>query len=720
MGIKLDWEVESEGGWNEVGEDAAAVAARARRTRQVRTILLGIGGLGLIVAAIIGYRLYAVGQQLRADLNAVIAAETLALRLGDRAAYLNIQQDVGSWRDFQGQRFEQYQADAERLTVEGNIVHVDISADQARVEIEESLDSDAYHVLWFYLHTEEGWKHIPPAPAFWGEQKRSVTPHVEFYFYEEDSKLVENLTIKVNAWWEAACRLTGCVQMPKRITIRIEPDPLAKFGWTAYNAETIRIPSPLLGRFKPDGALDPVLEAQLAHLIAERWATFVVGTDVPQDYSDLAWMRDEVGLWLQYGFNQTGGGAPILGPVVDTYGTDKLPRLIASLQEGHELVASLQQITGVSVAELPVEWSSYLTYRLRGEVDLLKKDQRNEAGLLYGDPERGTAQVPLPPSSLSLAEPADIEVVSTHTFRDIVWAEVTFFANAVDDQTTGTWRTYEAFRLVNGRWVHTIPQQQDWGAPLEIKGQSATIQYFEIDSALVADSLPVIDQTWSQIAADLGANPADHPLLVLIVPPGGAAAGTGTVQVVERLPRQLPSVQAAGEQIQVTLPSTMDVIIPTGQSDADYLVTGTTISMIEKLVDFYSVGFDAGTPLQEALVRWEMQRFGLTEKSLPPGSATGDAALGLEQAGQPPETIERIWADNYAFGNYPTRDYLAARALIDLLGERYGHQAISALVQKIGPANSVDEWLQLSIGIRAADIQADWHARTIILINAAK
>ena len=34
----------------------------------------------------------------------------------------------------------------------------------------------------------------------------------------------------------------------------------ARLGWAAYDEETLRIPSPLLGRVPVDGAMDPALE----------------------------------------------------------------------------------------------------------------------------------------------------------------------------------------------------------------------------------------------------------------------------------------------------------------------------------------------------------------------------------------------------------------------------------------------------------------------------
>ena len=133
MSIKLDWEVESEGGWNEVGEDSDALKLRRQHIRRVRNSLIIVLIVMLAVGGIIAYRLITVGRQVRIALESTVAAETSALRIGDREAYLAIQSDMGGWQRIQEQTFDRYQAEATQTEITGQIVQMDISADRAAI-----------------------------------------------------------------------------------------------------------------------------------------------------------------------------------------------------------------------------------------------------------------------------------------------------------------------------------------------------------------------------------------------------------------------------------------------------------------------------------------------------------------------------------------------------------------------------------------------------------
>src|SRR5687767_3108394 len=140
MGIKLDWKVEAEGGWAEVGEDEAVLEVRRRRAQQLRQIGLGVLAVGLLIAAGIIWRLYAVEQQLRKNLEATIIAETSALRIGDLNGFLQAQSTIGEWDRIQRRTFADYHELGNRLSGTSTIVSMDIRTDQAQVVLEETID----------------------------------------------------------------------------------------------------------------------------------------------------------------------------------------------------------------------------------------------------------------------------------------------------------------------------------------------------------------------------------------------------------------------------------------------------------------------------------------------------------------------------------------------------------------------------------------------------
>ena len=231
MSIKLDWEVESTTGLSRVDEDPREIEARRRHARRLRigtaTVLIILLAVGLAIA----YRLITVGQRMRADLEATVAAETLALRIGDREAYLANQMGVDNWQQTQGQTFERYQAETAQTEVTGQIVRMDIDANLARVTLREVYKGTDYNVLWFYRHDATGWKHVAAGPSVLGERHEYHSAHFDFFYYLEDQALVDILSGRLDNWWEIACSLTSCESEAERAQVEIEPEWLAQPGW---------------------------------------------------------------------------------------------------------------------------------------------------------------------------------------------------------------------------------------------------------------------------------------------------------------------------------------------------------------------------------------------------------------------------------------------------------------------------------------------------------
>ena len=272
MGIRLDWEFETLGGVQQVGEDPDALAVRARRRRRTRNAVLALLiGIGL-AAGIVAYRLHIAAKQRRFALETTVAAETLALRMGDRRAFLAIQADVGEWVHIRNEAFNRYQALSPHLEPSGEIVELDIDADQARVALREMLDDQPYRVVWFYRYSEAGWAHVPPPIDFWGGAVEVKADYFKLRYYEPDQAFAEQLAAQIDDWMATACRLAPCGGALQPMRVQIENDPLARIGWADYDPWTLVIPSPVLGRTPENGYLDPALVATLADLLAARWA----------------------------------------------------------------------------------------------------------------------------------------------------------------------------------------------------------------------------------------------------------------------------------------------------------------------------------------------------------------------------------------------------------------------------------------------------------------
>lgn len=698
MGVRLDWEVESDGGWEEVGEDPQAIADRQRRNRRIRNAILAFLVLLAALSGAILYRLRQVSRQLAADLEATVAAETLALRIGDLNAFLAIQSGVGGWPQIQESAFDQARALGTRLEVTGEIVDTQIDAKRARVTLRENLDGQPYLVVWFYEHGDGGWLHIPPNPAFWGEGITRQTEHIHFYYREADEPLADLLTVWMNGWWDTGCELTACVGRPQPLRVRIEVDPLATTEWASYSETTLIIPSPLLGRVPEGQVFDPQVLSVIADLLAERRAALTMGDD-NEPHSDAAWIKQELRVWLRDEFDASAPPSTFLAPLVEGYGTDIVPPLLDVIRQGEEILPALLSLTGSDPLDLPVAWDGYLAHRLQAEAALIAGGHPTEAILLFRDRERSEQRMNDIPVE-ALAIPETIRAIGTYRAADLTWVEVEF--EPASASATGTLRAFEPFRVLDNRWVHTMAQVEDWGASRREQSEHFTLDYYELDAPAVEGLLAYLEVIHGQVAADFGL-PETTPVGVLVLPTGLTTAFPALIEAGRPhtlVPETSSTTAPLSTGIQVVVASPFVVVREAGITPPLYVQSTAARGMIEDLVANQIDPFPADHPLAVALMRWGFEQNGVEGQV----TLTGLPDMNDRTA---PESLEVLW------WSVPHRggDYIAASALIEQLVETSGAQIIPHLLRNLPTASGMDDWLFASAGIRAADIEVRWRAR---------
>ncbi len=736
MGIKLQWELESEGGWNEIGEDPEVLASRLRRNRRIRNIALVALFVLALVGGIVAYRLNRTDRQLHHDLEAAIAAETLALRIGDREAFLSWQLNEGPWRVVQRRLFDQYQAEMDRMTVGGEIVSMDIEANLARVVLREHLDDAPYLRVWFYRYDDDnGWLHIPPRASYWGGTSAKRTAHFDFFYYQEDELLAEALSLRLNGWWETACRMMGCSTVgPPRIKVRIEPDPLAELGWAAYDEQTLLIPSPLLGRIPEQGQVDAQLRLDLADLLAARWAQYFVETefagseppalplpelgalyrgDAPNLFwlhSDVVWLESELQIWLRHAFDDSWPPSGFVDALSTEYPGKFVPDFLAAIRQEGGALPGLETVMGKPVLGLPLDWSNYLTYRLRDEAQLVAQGASADILAPLRDPEFDSRQTSLIDDIAveALALPDTIQIVETHWFDEVLWAEVHFVpVSAVGQSDPVYLSSYEPFRFVQGRWVHTAPDLADWGNPQEQRGRQVVLRFYELDAPVAEGLLDTLDETYAQLIADLGITES-RPLITVRVAPFGDAAGSsplpGAPTTLTGEPGQLPS------RLQVIVPSPYVTVLAASEHPQDYVRLTAAREMTQILVSGLTEAYPGSQhPLSVALLRWESKQLGLPDSYLP-------ALPPIEPGLTPPQSLDRLF-ESRSTVYYTPQDYIAADLLIEMLIEQYGPDALTPLMQNLPTSQSADAWLFNSLGVHASEVEAEWLARLEIVLK---
>jgi hypothetical protein len=714
MGIKLDWEVESEGGWSEIGEDPTEIAARQRRWRRWRTTTIVVLGGSALIGAFVAARLYITGQQLRGDLEATIAAETTALRLSDREAFMVIQDSAAGWKDVQTATFDHYTSGGLPLEVTGQIIELEITDPHAHAVLRERLGGQDVQVVWFYEHFAGGWKHVSPDVSFWGNAAKKVTLHIDYYYYTKDEVFTESLSGRMNSWWESACRLLNCADQPPRMSVRIEPDPLLKVGQAEYDPSTLLIPSPLLGRSPLDGSLDPLLLNTLAGFMAEHWAATLVPLDGSQSPdSDATWLRSEVSLWLRSQFAPDSGVvAPVLGPLFDKYGQAAGSAFIARVRAGESVQIVLNDLTG-NTAQMPtVGMETYFTQRLQSELELIRQGNAVEAMLLFSDPQRDrTRELNY---LASLGPSADrLQVVSTRSYAGLVWAETHIITHSDSGQDV-TWVTYEPFRMLENRWVHTIPLIAEWGEVKEDRRSTVIVRYYDLDSPSVAGLADTLEGLYTRTASDLGVGTDSLPYIgvQIYIPGPGLASNTRPVAT---------AAGAAAQIIQVNVTSPYGSIHTADQSASQFLADQTAYKMVLELVGYLVHPVNINSPLPAAIASVEARQLGLKTISYPPGSEIGDTMLnatyGDGTSKRPPRDIEELWATPDAFNTPGYRDYLSAEALIEVLVEQFGAETLPALITNLPISASVEDWLMRSLNIHTRQIEAEWRIRAAIRIS---
>jgi hypothetical protein len=134
----------------------------------------------------------------------------------------------------------------------------------------------------------------------------------------------------------------------------------------------------------------------------------------------------------------------------------------------------------------------------------------------------------------------------------------------------------------------------------------------------------------------------------------------------------------------------------------EFILRALTRDMVAGLMAMRVDPFPLNHPLAVAFLIHEVEQYELD----------GDVALQgfvIEQ-GRLSDPWPISEAGPLAFAPpYTDEGYQAARVLIDVLIERYGPEAVPALMQNLSQAASMDDWLTQSLGITFGDVKEDWN-----------
>lgn len=469
MGIKLDWQVESEQSHLRATEDPDARRNRHRALRQLVLLLVTLAAIVALAVAAIIWRLDRVDSQYRQDLLDTVEVEVTALRLGDYASFIAVHRTSSdSFLLEQSQVFETYQdlKRANRVELTGEVVDVAIDDPRGRVVVEEIIDGVPQHVVWFYWYYENGsadeqggWRRVPDDLTFWGEERTIEAEAITVEYHALDEALAQALAPRLADWWARGCTVLGCNQVPPSVTVEIVAERPAALAWASYDPWTLRLTSPLVERARADVPLPPDLELDIARAVAARLVRFAAGDLRPLPPSDAVWLQDELARWLTnallYGENAP-ATAGFLEALVAAYGPGAPATVLDSLRLDSTVDSVIQAVTGVAMPLLTVEqlnaldWRGFFGWRLALEYDLLADANSGAAFLALYDLDNpyiaGLAEDRLVNPSYA-AEPVP-QVTEVEVIRD---AESQVYAYAGVNDGSGEPATV-IWRLANGSW----------------------------------------------------------------------------------------------------------------------------------------------------------------------------------------------------------------------------------------------------------------------------
>lgn len=255
----------------------------------------------------------------------------------------------------------------------------------------------------FYRRIDQRWLRTVPPAEYWGTPRELATNHLHFLFYERDAAAVAEAAPKLEAAYVGMYETLGIVDAPpEKQVVAIVPRPVGR--WAGASA-ALEVTSPLLARI-PEGQSDADYLAfevmgwftyrsvrdstpNMAVRYLYRWPILVWGLRgwlredllpspspwraeavellrevqdkyLPLDLDAITDLRGDVRPSREQVILRYLSAESFIRYVVDTYGRDRLPDLLAALVRYGSWDEIIPRLYGVSVPEFVEGWNDYI------------------------------------------------------------------------------------------------------------------------------------------------------------------------------------------------------------------------------------------------------------------------------------------------------------------------------------------------------------------------
>jgi len=382
--IRLEWNIESNKTSKLDSEDPAA--RRARRRRMLRLLLL----IGILVGTIIAglllvrQRLLDVQNQVELLLRDTVRAEAAALRIGDLAAFLDIQRSAtDEWLNTQQATYQEYTHMKARqdLKLTGGILALDIDGQRGRVLVEEIIDGTPYAKVWFYWRYADGWHHVPPDYTFWGEESSIESDSLRIQYREVDETFAQQLNKTITAWLDQGCDILNCGSLPP-MSIDIVTDSPKAVSWSDESRLRMLMQSPYVHGARADMPFDTQLQLETAKLLAEQLIKAQTGNLTVSYPHDVFQLWQSVRAYLVEQFAQIDTGTALVKSLASQYGSNKIGQLVSRFTATADM-SIIQQVIPAPIGQAGLDWRGFISWRLNTEDQLIANRAENAWLNLY-------------------------------------------------------------------------------------------------------------------------------------------------------------------------------------------------------------------------------------------------------------------------------------------------------------------------------------------------
>ncbi len=382
--IRFEWNVESQKMERSDSED---IQAKRRRRRNL-LLLAALIGLLLTTIALsllfVRQRIYEVETLYAQLLQDTVKAEVAALRIGDLNSFLNAQNaEDADWIYRQRLMFQRYSDLKSNGAIEltGSILAVDIAGERARALVQEDIHELPYARLWFYRRSGDGWRHVAPDFAFWGDPESLETPEVLVNYRAADHEFARQVSAALQDWIARGCEILDCGDLPA-MTVDIKPEAKDEVAWINEPTMRLVIRSPYVDIARADSPFDGRLQLLVSRMLAERLVNAHTSYLAAAYPHDAFFLRGRAIAWLSEEFTRLDSGAFLMRSIAENYGVDKVARLLAQLSATSDM-SILEALFEQTLEDANFDWRDFIEWRLALENELSAAGRQNEWLNLY-------------------------------------------------------------------------------------------------------------------------------------------------------------------------------------------------------------------------------------------------------------------------------------------------------------------------------------------------